>query len=70
MWKVKNIKGRWQLVYRTNNSLHRGWNIFPNINIGYLKTKKEQSNIYQFNIRFDWFSFLIAIHYQCYFFYE
>lgn len=61
MWKAKNIKGRWQLVYHTNNSLYRGWNILPNINIGYLKTEKKYSYEHQFWIEFDWLFFSIAI---------
>jgi hypothetical protein len=61
MWKAKGIKGRWALVYHTNNRLYGGLNIFPTINIGYVKTKKKYSYTYQFWIEFDWLFFAIAI---------
>ena len=64
MWKAKTIKGKWQLVYHTNNSLYRGWNILPNINIGYLKTKFKYSYETLFWISFDWFSFSISVRKQ------
>lgn len=61
MWKAKNIGRKWHLVYYTNNTLYRGLNIFPNINIGYLRTEIKYSYTYDFWIKIDWLFFSIAI---------
>jgi hypothetical protein len=64
MWKAKNIVGKWQLIYHTNNSLWRGWFIIPSLRVAYLGGGKKYLYTHSFWISFDWLFFSIGVHHK------